>query len=208
MGPGPSPHTPAAPPIESLDDPRLVRALSHPLRIRILAILDERTSSAVEIARTLRADLGVVAYHIRTLHRLGLIELVRETPRRGAIQRFYQARPRPRATTQGWANARPVSKQAHVGAALQQINDIALAANANGGFDRPGTHFDRRVLKVDAEGFQRLTETLAQVLEDVDRIGSESAERLSHEAGPESEVGFVMMMFDAPPGAADDRAGK
>jgi DNA-binding transcriptional ArsR family regulator len=203
----PTPLRSAAPPIESLDDPRLVRALSHPLRIRILAILDDRTSSAVEISRTLRADIGVVAYHIRTLHRLGLLELVRETPRRGAIQRFYRARPRPRATGDTWANARPVSKQAHVGAALQQINDVALEANAIGGFDRPGTHFERRVIKVDAEGFQRLSETLAHVLEDIAGIEAESADRLADQASTASEdVGFVMMVFDAPPGAAGDRS--
>jgi DNA-binding transcriptional ArsR family regulator len=208
-GPGVAPGSEPAsvPPIESLDDPRLVRALSHPLRVRILAILDERTSSAVEISRTLRADLGVVAYHIRTLHRLGLLELVREIPRRGAIQRFYRARPRPRVTGPAWASAQPVSKQAHVGAALQQINDIAKAANALGGFDRPDAHFTRMALKLDEECFRRVAEVLAHVLEEVAEIEAECAGRQASDASAESEdVGFVMMLFDAPSNGPERRS--
>jgi DNA-binding transcriptional ArsR family regulator len=189
-------------PIESLDDPRLVRALSHPLRVRILSILDERTSSAVEISRDLRADIGVVAYHIRTLHRLGLLELVRETPRRGAIQRFYRALPRPQITAPTWADASPVSKQAHVDAALQQIHEIAGAANAVGGFDRPGSHFDRKVVKVDAEGLQRLTDALERTLDEIKEIEARAAERQAgEEATGTEDVGLVMMVFAAPSSA-------
>ena len=40
-------------PIKSIDDPRFVKAMSHPLRVRILALLDERTASPVEICQVL-----------------------------------------------------------------------------------------------------------------------------------------------------------
>lgn len=179
--------------------PRLERALSHPLRVRILAILDEQTTSAVEIARTLHAEIGVVSYHIRTLHQLGLLELVRETPRRGAIQRYYRARPRPKATGPDWASAEP----ADAGVALQQIDEVAHEANAVGGFDRPGARFERTVVKVDAEGLQRLTESLARTLEGIKAIERESARRQAEAERSESEmVGLVMMLFGAPPGQA------
>ena len=184
--------------------PRLERALSHPLRVRILAILDEQTTSAVEISRTLRAEIGVVSYHIRTLHRLGLLELVRETPRRGAIQRYYRARPRPRALGLDWAREEP----ADVGVALQQIDEVARAANAVGGFDTPGARFERTVVKVDAQGLQRLTESLARTLEDIKEIERESARRQADAEPPESDtVGLVMMMFGAPPGAPGNGPG-
>jgi DNA-binding transcriptional ArsR family regulator len=45
-------------PITSIDDPRYVKAMSHPLRVRILAMLDERTASPVELAGWLGASLG------------------------------------------------------------------------------------------------------------------------------------------------------
>ena len=76
--------TPLTSQIENIGDPRYVRALGHPLRVRILAILEERTASAVELSRLLHADIGVVAYHVRKLHQLGLIE-------RGAAWRGVRA---------------------------------------------------------------------------------------------------------------------
>jgi DNA-binding transcriptional ArsR family regulator len=54
-------------PITNIDDPRYVKAMSHPLRVRILAMLDERTASPVELAGWLGSSLGTVAYHVRTL---------------------------------------------------------------------------------------------------------------------------------------------
>ena len=44
--------------------------MSHPLRVRILAMRDERTASPVELAGWLGASLGTVAYHVRTLERM------------------------------------------------------------------------------------------------------------------------------------------
>src|SRR3954468_706607 len=95
-------------PIENISDPRYVKALSHPLRVRILAILDERVASPLELSRMLRTELGVVAYHVRTLHRLGLIALERETKVRGATQRHYKAIERPRISNEAWAKAPPI----------------------------------------------------------------------------------------------------
>src|SRR5947199_7951973 len=81
--------------ITSLDDPRYVKALSHPLRVRVLAILEERTASPVQLAELLGASLGVVSYHVRTLEKFGLIKLVRTTPVRGAVELHYCAKERP-----------------------------------------------------------------------------------------------------------------
>lgn len=74
---------------------RLEIALSHPLRARALAILDERVASPKELALELGAPLGVIAYHVRVLGSLELIELVDQTQRRGAVEHRYTAVPRP-----------------------------------------------------------------------------------------------------------------
>ena len=74
-------------------EPHAVKALAHPLRVRALAILTEREASPSELAEELDEPLGNVSYHVRLLHDLGLIELVRTTPRRGAIEHHYRARP-------------------------------------------------------------------------------------------------------------------
>ena len=121
--------------ITSIDDPRYVKAMSHPLRVRILAMLDERTASPVELAGWLGASLGTVAYHVRTLERMGLIELVRETRVRGAVEHHYRSCKRPRVSDEAWAAAPPIAKQAAASASLQTIDAYARAASAAGGFD-------------------------------------------------------------------------
>ena len=66
------------------------RALAHPVRTRILAALDGRELSPVELARELGISLGVVSYHVRVLADAGLVELARTSARRGAIQHHYR----------------------------------------------------------------------------------------------------------------------
>src|ERR1700750_3401317 len=72
-------------------DEGLLKAISHPLRHRLLGMLDGRTASPNELARELGLPLGRVSYHIRLLHDLGAIELVGTEPRRGALEHFYPA---------------------------------------------------------------------------------------------------------------------
>src|SRR5947207_15227409 len=117
-------------PTAAINDPRYVKALSHPLRVRILAMLQERTASPVELAEWLGARLGTVAYHVRTLHQLGLIDLVDETRVRGAVAHHYRAKERPRVSDAAWSQASPMAKQAAVGASLQTIDEYARASAA------------------------------------------------------------------------------
>ena len=57
-------------PIKSINDPRYVKAMSHPIRVRLMAILDERTATPNELSKLVGATLGTTAYHVRTLERL------------------------------------------------------------------------------------------------------------------------------------------
>ena len=98
-------------PITSIDDPRYVKAMSHPLRVRILAMLDERTASPVELAGWLGSSLGTVAYHVRTLERMGLVELVHETRVRGAVEHHYRSVRAPAGLRRGMGR-RPRHRQA------------------------------------------------------------------------------------------------
>lgn len=67
------------------------RAFAHPLRVSIVRMMTERGTaiSPLELATQLGQSLGVVAYHVRYLHELGMIELVRTQSVRGAHQSFY-----------------------------------------------------------------------------------------------------------------------
>ncbi len=49
-------------------DQRLIKALAHPLRVEILAILNERVASPNELAKGLGEGLSQVSYHVKVLH--------------------------------------------------------------------------------------------------------------------------------------------
>jgi DNA-binding transcriptional ArsR family regulator len=185
--------------ITTIDDPRYVKAMSHPLRVRILAMLQERTATPVQLAEWLDARLGTVAYHVRTLHRFGLVELVDETRVRGAVAHHYRAKQRPVLSDEAWAGATPIAKQAAVSSTLQTIDDYARASAAAGGFDRGDAHLSRLRMKLDAQGWKDLAKAAAQLLEDATRIEAEAAKRLKADPHVEGQVeaAMVVMLFEA-----------
>src|SRR3954462_13970381 len=76
-------------------DERIVKAISHPIRHRVLVLLNDRIASPNEIANEIGESLGRVSYHVRQLAEVGAIELVRTEPRRGAVEHFSGAPARP-----------------------------------------------------------------------------------------------------------------
>lgn len=67
------------------------KVLSHPLRPVILNALDGRTASPSVLAKELKVPLGTMAYHVRQLHDMQMVKLVKRTPRRGAVEHHYRA---------------------------------------------------------------------------------------------------------------------
>jgi DNA-binding transcriptional ArsR family regulator len=186
-------------PIKSIDDPRYVKAMSHPLRVRILAMLDERTASPNQLAGWLGVSLGTVAYHVRTLDKLGLVDLVDETRVRGAVEHHYTARARPDVTAEGWAQASPIAKQAAVGSSLDVIAEYARASAAAGGFDRKDAHLQRTLLKLDGRGFAQLSKAIDKLHEQAEKIEAQAAERIAKDPHADDivEAGLGVMLFDA-----------
>lgn len=186
-------------PVANIDDPRFVKALAHPLRVRILGMLHEQQLSPVQISERLDVRLGTVAYHVRALATLALIEEVATRQRRGAVEHFYRATERPRVTDDAWEAAAPIAKQALIGATLQQINDQATISAARGGFDRRDAHVTRTVMDLDEKGWQQLSRALARLLRDMERIeGAAKRRRAAHpHTTPTVRAGVVLMQFEA-----------
>ncbi len=193
-------------PVTNINDPRYVRALAHPLRIRILAMLEERASSPVRLSAQLDASLGTVAYHVRTLEQLGLVKLVSTRQRRGATEHYYQALEHPGFTDEAWEGLEPAAKQRLLSAMLRQIGEYAHRSAAAGGFDDADAHITRTALKLDELGRSELAGVTKRWLEDVERIEAGAQERLERAGDPHAEpidVGLVIMLFRALPFSAD-----
>jgi DNA-binding transcriptional ArsR family regulator len=165
-------------PYRDITDPRVAKALAHPLRTRILSALEGRTASPSELAAELDAPLGVLSYHVRRLTALGFVKLVRRVPRRGAVEHYYTATARPHLTNEAWSAVPAVVKHATISAALDQVGAYVSAAAAAGGFDAAEAHLTRNPVTVDAEGWSALARELDSMTERIREIEAESEKRL------------------------------
>jgi DNA-binding transcriptional ArsR family regulator len=87
------PELPPIPEVLTIDRPEQLKALGHPLRLRVLEALGETETpmSNRELAQKLDVDPGHLHFHVRMLLKCGLIEQVasvkgREKPYRSAAR--------------------------------------------------------------------------------------------------------------------------
>jgi DNA-binding transcriptional ArsR family regulator len=183
-----------------LVDPRIAKALSHPMRARILMILNERVASPNEIAETIEERLPNVSYHVRALLDLGCIELVDTAQRRGAIEHYYRAVVRPFFSDRDWKRLPRSGRQAISDSILQilweDLSESIKAGTFEGRADRHLTH-SRMVL--DEEGWADMGKLLTEVLAETGRIEARSKARLKKaEDGAAISTTFALMHFEAP----------
>ncbi len=188
-------------------DERVVKALGHPTRVRILnALRDRELASPVELSVELGVPLGTVGYHVRRLESLGFLELARQTQRRGAIEHHYRVRrlldDMERDDDADGAAAAPAP--ASRGAEARAVARVARAALARGGFDAVAARADRRVVLLDARGEAELARALRRWQTTVARAARASAARLAR-AGqePAHRCVAVVMHVAAPDEPAD-----
>ena len=210
-------------PVTTIADPRWLRAISHPIRIRLLAMLDEEPASPVILASKLEQPLGTVAYHVRTLYDLGLLELVHTRQRRGATEHYYRTTGSPELGEGAWSSLDPISKQRLLTALIARATDLASRSAAAGGFDSNDAHLSTTALKLDREGFAQLARECRAWLERAREIERESERRRADASGDGAKrdgaqrdgregdgregdellnVGLTMMLFEALPFSA------
>lgn len=117
-------------------DATAISAVLDPLRRNLLALLDA-PDSATGLAQRLGISRQRVNYHLRTLEDAGLVELVEERPRRGAIERIVR-RTADRLVVDPAALAAPpeadrqnrVGASAVIGGAADAIRGVVAAETA------------------------------------------------------------------------------
>src|ERR1700754_2472184 len=185
------------PPAET-PEARIAKALSHPLRARILERLREHEASPGELAEALGESLGVVSYHVRMLRDYQCVELVRTVPRRGALQHFYRAIARPRLDEQQRRNLpRTLRRELAEGTIGALVDDLTRAADAETLADAD-TVLSRVVLELDARGWQKLNRLLAGTLERAEAIAAESATRAADAGRERFPTELAVLHFKRP----------
>ena len=180
-------------------DQDLVRALAHPMRVRILEALQGRTASPTELAREFLESLGVVSYHANALLEVECIEQVRTQPKRGTIEHFYTARPRSFIGHQDWRRT-PVSVRGGVTdeAIRTFVAKVGAAVDADTIDSREDTTLNWMPMMVDDRGWRETAEILDRALRELMEVASQSRERLGGEDGIPVVTGLAA--FEAPAG--------
>lgn len=189
-------------PVTDIQDPRLVKALAHPLRVRILGLLESRVMTPKQIASELGLRLENVSYHVRILRDFGFIKLERKKQVRGAVEHHYKAVPRPRMTTQAWTDLPAVVQDAMTSANLSQLVQLISSAAEQGAFARAETQLTHRYLVVDGLGYTEASLAVTELLKELAKIERDSAHRIRMGAaqGEEAHVVAASLLFDVPKG--------
>lgn len=180
-------------------DQRVAKALSNPLRVRILAVLNERVASPAQLAEEFGEGLSQLSYHVKVLKEFECIELVRTRPRRGAVEHFYRATARAHLGNPEWRQV-PESVRGGVSAVvLQTFMDKAVEALEAGTLDaRDDSYLTWTPLVVDEAGWEEIASLMAEALERVFVIQERSARRLAE--APEEGVSTTVALasFESP----------
>jgi hypothetical protein len=189
-------------------DQRIVRAIGHPLRLRLLTIFNERVASPSDLAAELGEPIGNVSYHTRILARLGCVELVKTKQVRGAVEHYYRAVVRPVFSDEDWAELPKSIRKSLADAVLAEIADDISAAATEGGFDRDDVHLARTPLTLDKKGWQDLNELLQDVAAKALDIQAESAARLQSDGASDSDAAVLVAMLFEPSSAEGKSKGR
>jgi DNA-binding transcriptional ArsR family regulator len=101
-----------------------LRALAHPLRLQLLQLLRvEGSSTASALGRRLGESSGSTSYHLRVLHRAGMIV---ESERRNGRERWWDAVGTRRLIPNSLDPALPQEERLELQAAHAQIESIIL----------------------------------------------------------------------------------
>jgi DNA-binding transcriptional ArsR family regulator len=185
-------------PITEIDDPRLVKALAHPLRIRIMSALERSSATPKQIAQALDVPLENLSYHVRALRDFGFIKLEDRRMVRGAVEHRYSLAARPRITAKAWENLPAVVREALDAASLSQIWEIVAQAAIQGKMDRPESHVARQFARLDEQGFAEASALVTETLDRLAKIEKQSARRLRRHNVAEVPTMLIAMLFDAP----------
>jgi DNA-binding transcriptional ArsR family regulator len=189
-------------------DSKVYKALSHPLRMKIMAILSEGESSPSDLAERLGERLGNVAYHTKMLVDLDCIELTRTAPRRGALEHYYRASVRPFLTQEHWAQLPAASRRSISAGTLSEIWRDASAAVDSETFDsRPNRHLSWTNLALDEQGWEAVANLLKDTLDRMLELQADAAARLQDADTDEiTSSKVVLMHYEAAPVTADAKA--
>jgi DNA-binding transcriptional ArsR family regulator len=181
-------------------DKALVDTVGHRLGYAIFRVLTERPASATELAALLSQPRSTVGDQLRKLIAGGLVESAGEEARRGTTERFYRAAPSSRwldDDVTGKLDPRQKRRTA-LRVAREAAADTTLALQSDRLDQRNDWCVASSRIIVDRQGWKELAEIHRRVLEEVERVRAESAERLDEETDEMLRAVSWVMLLELP----------
>lgn len=186
-----------------LDDAtRMAKAMSHPLRARILDKLNQRVASPNELSQEFKESLGTVSYHVRALLDLDCVELVDTAPRRGAVEHYYRATRRAIVDDRAWSKLPPSAKRGFAVEWFKKaFGDVSRAIDEGTIDVRENTHLSMSEIHLDEEAWDELAEELKAVTLKAMQLQADTAGRRQKgtSEGEEIPVRVVMALYEGAP---------
>jgi DNA-binding transcriptional ArsR family regulator len=178
------------------NDATMMKALAHPVRARALTVLNERMASPSELAAEQNEAVGYVAYHVRVLREMELIELVKSRQVRGATEHFYRGTIKPYLSDDFWERLPKDARSGVSVAGLEVLNQAVKQAFAAGTFDaRVDRHLSNLSVSLDEQGWREASDLLTQCLKGLIQIGADAEGR---NGKPAMRATFGLMGFESP----------
>lgn len=179
-------------------DDRLIKALGHPVRAHILAVLNERVASTKEIGDEIELDVSAFYKHVQLLEELGCIECVETRKVRGVKERFFRATTTLLLDDTAWRRL-PATVRRDVSVDLAQtISDEAAAAARAGKLGSgDAEHLSFTPGVVDDRGRRETVRLLNRTLKRVMTIQRASGGRLAKTGEAGIPVTAAIMGFEA-----------
>jgi AraC-like DNA-binding protein len=177
--------------------------LAHPLRVRVLEILNERDMSPIEFCREGFApenmDVSHVAYHFRELAEYGCLTVIEEKKRRGSIEHVYSGIGRAFFSDRQWSEIETeerarISKTVFQGL-LARVEGALMAETFDSFEDR---HMSWIAMKLDAHGWREMTTTLAAAFSEVEQIRTDAEARLARSGEEPIPSTCAILGFESP----------
>jgi DNA-binding transcriptional ArsR family regulator len=156
-------------PVRPMDAAQL-RALAHPLRLQLLEVLgSEGPATASQLGRRLGESSGATSYHLRALHRAGMVE---EAEQRNARERWWRRSPERLLIPNSVPQEASATERAELQAAHSQIESIIVERDENAMRRWMDVRYDLPLEWQDAQwiGNLRIWGTAAEVREFVQAV--------------------------------------
>jgi hypothetical protein len=184
--------------------------LKHPLRVRILEVLNEGPRSPSQFVEeglipkehftTYQQALSLASYHFRELEKEGCLEVVESIPRRGAIEHVYRGMARVFFDAGEFEAMPQGTRRKFSRISMQGLIARADRAISTETFDsRTDRHLSWMPIQLDERGWEEVIAALAATFGELTQIRHDARDRLAASGEKVVPATVALLGFESPP---------